>query len=143
MSPLPPAFPRCVGAVVFVVRSVPARVPLIVFRIQSTLVCLWDPLSGQCLCGTCILRLVQPVEALAGGVQTWMAKPLEAESKLGSAPVAPSEFCSRYNTIQYKVKLYLSKKGLSLIRKCKIRNTPPERNRSGSGMAGSYIRPRF
>ena len=59
----------------FVVRSVPARVPLIVFRILSTLVCLRDPLSGQCLCGTCILRLVQPVEALAGGVQTWMARP--------------------------------------------------------------------
>ena len=39
------------------------------------LVCLRDPLSGQCLCGTCILRLVQPVEALAGGVQTWMARP--------------------------------------------------------------------
>ena len=75
VSPLPPAFPRCVGAVVFVVRSVPARVPLIVFRILSTLVCLRDPLSGQCPRGTCILRLVQPVEALAGGVQTWMARP--------------------------------------------------------------------
>ena len=33
--PLPPAFPRCVGVVVFVVRSVPARVPLIVSRILA------------------------------------------------------------------------------------------------------------
>ena len=73
--PPAPCIPRCVGAVVFVVRSVPARVPLIVSRILPTLVCLRDPLSGQCPRGTCILRLVQPVEALAGGVQTWMARP--------------------------------------------------------------------
>ena len=45
VSPLPPAFPRCVGAVVFVVRSVPARVPLIVSRILSTL-CVCGSLSG-------------------------------------------------------------------------------------------------
>ena len=45
--PLPPAFPRCVGVVVFVVRSVPARVPLIVYRILSTLVCLRDPYQAS------------------------------------------------------------------------------------------------
>ena len=35
---------------------------------------------------------------------------LEAEFKLGSAPVVPSELCYRYNTIQYDNQLFLPKK---------------------------------
>ena len=43
-------------------------------RLSVAAVCCWDPYQGSPR-ETRILRLVHPVEALAGGVQTWMARP--------------------------------------------------------------------